>query len=233
VAGSRIEHIPFSPAADAKRRITFKVTVDSGGAGRGSFEEKIVGEPAAEFRWHYRNTSRRPESLDELASLVVPGATRLGLERITGLDHPEQPMNVHLELQAANLLRQVGDTTLLHVADRHGLERWIRQSERHEPLRIGYPMDDEIHREITLPKELTVAQLPAPVKLDGEYFTYEVTAKRMGDHQISIDTHYVRKVAEVPPDKFSAFRKAAEDLEHATDFDVALRAVSGAKLGQR
>ena len=102
-----------------------------------------------------------------------------------------------------------------------------RETTRTEPLRLGSPHEISIHRAITLPKELVAKNLPANVKLDGPYFLFELTSKQVDAHNISIDRRFQSKAAEVSPEQFAEFQKAALEVERAAEVTLALGAPQG------
>ncbi len=231
--GSRFERIPFSRSEDARRQLTLKMDLQASGSASGTIEGRMGGLAAADFRHGYRDAARRAGWLDGLAGLALPRATRVGKESLSGLNEPERDVDVVLQVEASNLLRQVGEAILLKVGGMPDVESWIQLTARQEPLRMGYPLETAVYREIALPRDLRLAKLPEPVHFEDAFFSFDLASKRVDARTIAIDTHYQRKVAQIPAAQFGAFRKAAVELQHASDVDVVLHPAVKPKLSER
>jgi hypothetical protein len=234
VAGSRLERIPFSSPEDTQRKLTLKLEVQPNGTATGFLQGRLSGLDAEDFRRKYRDTRERSGSLDQLANSLYTNVERVGKETVTGLDDPQKDVEVAMKISASKVLRKSGDGTLLKLNDITGdLKEWTEQSSRQEPLRLYNPRENTIHRELILPKQMTLEALPGPVHVENGFFSFDLTVKRVDERTIAVDSRYQRKVAEITAAQFPDFRKAVIEVAHAADVDIVLHPIAKAQLGER
>ena len=198
--------LPMSAASHNRSTSEVALTLAADGSARGHVVETTVGTRAPKLRGLLADAAQRDTVVARLLGGRHTSAT-LDSARYVGLDQLGMPVTLDLRVTLPRLARRAGDqlTIPLHAKPSELLDRYAGLSQRHHPLLLDVPFEDETTERVVLPAGATVAALPGPTRLETPFGSYQRTVVRTKVGYVATEK-LVLTSTRVEPAAYEAFR---------------------------
>jgi len=208
--GGELVELPMLPRAMNSIHRSAKLTLDSAGQLQGQVEEIRLGDRAASERWRLRTVTNDKDRIKPIESLLADSLTNFRITKasISNLQFPDRPFGFHYTFVADNYAKSAGDLLLVRprVLGEEASGILETKEPRQFPIEFDGPLHDEDTFEITIPAGYTVDDLPAPVKADFGFASYESKTEVKGNVLDYTRTFDVKELS-VPVSKAEQLKK--------------------------
>ncbi len=210
-ADSQVLRLPvLSPeSAILSRKGSFVLAAD--GTLTGDITDVFNGVDAARER-AFQKDSDAKEVRDELEKGLdsdLPGLTFKGYE-FHETDNLDQPVNLDLQISAANYAHPAGSLLLLRArvigSNTKAVPEVTEGKPRAYAIEIGHPGDWRDSFDIALPPGYVIDETPDPVDVDMDFASYHAATTAKGN-MLHYEREFVVRQVEIPPEKADDFRK--------------------------
>ena len=215
IEGGASEIVQFpvlSPELNSIRRTaTFSLAADGGL--NGNITEQRFGDLSEHLRTLYSESDAKAQTnyLDRRLSQDFKSFSVSGfkIENVAALN---KPVTTSFDLTADRYSRTMGPLMMVRprVLGREGIE--LDRKQRKYPIDLSETMLDNDDFTINLPDGYAVDELPAPVKLDLGFASYESSTKLEGNALHYTRTYTVRQLS-LPADRYGDLQKLAAAIE--------------------
>jgi hypothetical protein len=186
------------------RRGKFKLTAE--GAISGNVTELRSGDNASSWRARFRRSSEQ-ERTKTIEQTLTQSITTASLQNIKleALEQKEKELITSYEVSTNRYAQTAGPLLLFRPRVIGRFAFGLEKKERKYPLVFDGTYRFENEYEIEIPAGYEIDDLPASMKADSAFGTYESHIETKGSKIIYKRT-YVRRALEVPTDKIAEFR---------------------------
>ncbi len=208
--GGELLALPMQPSSMNSIRRTAKLTLDPAGRLQGEVEEVRLGDRASSERWRLRTVTNDKDRIKSIESLLAGSLSNFRITKasITNLQFPDLPFGFRYTFEADNYAKTAGDLLLVRprVLGIKAQSTMETKEPRQFPIEFAGPVHDVDTFEITLPPGYAVDDLPAPVKADFGFASYESKTEVKGNVLDYTRTFEVKELS-VPVSKADELKK--------------------------
>jgi len=208
--GSELLALPMQPSSMNSIQRTAKLTLDPAGRLQGEVEEIRLGDRASSERWRLRTVTNDKDRIKSIESLLAGSLSNFRITKasITNLQSPALPFGFRYTFEADNYAKTAGDLLLVRprVLGIKAQSTMETKEPRQFPVEFTGPVHDVDIFEITLPPGYAVDDLPAPVKADFGFASYESKTEVKGNVLDYTRTFEVKELS-VPVSKADELKK--------------------------
>ena len=215
------------PSGDPRRYATsVNATVSLGGGTDGEVDlvvrDRRSGALVQKDRFRTIRGFQKGVVLQSLANRLFPGS-RLKKGDFPGLDDPEAPFSIELDLSTPNLLQQSGDDLLLKsvVTPAQLVNNYCGRTQREHPFQLSaqHVIFDRIR---ILPGELRAVRLPADAALSCELGTYSLSCHEQQE-KLLVERELTLRPGRIKPANFAAFVNFCQAVDTAENESLIFR----------
>jgi hypothetical protein len=208
--GGELLALPMQPSSMNSIRRTAKLSLDPAGRLQGEVEEIRLGDRASSERWRLRTVTNDKDRIKSIESLLAGSLSNFRITKasITNLQSPALPFGFRYTFEADNYAKTAGDLLLVRprVLGIKAQSTMETKEPRQFPIEFAGPVHDVDTFEITLPPGYAVDDLPAPVKADFGFASYESKTEVKGNVLNYTRTFEVKELS-VPVSKADELKK--------------------------
>ena len=208
--GGELVELPTLPPVMNSIHRTAKFSLDPTGRLQGEVEEVRLGDRASSERWRLRTVSNDKDRIKLIESLLAGSLTNFRITKasITNLQFPDQPFGFRYTFEAENYAKTAGDLLLVRPRVLGVKAQAILETKepRQFPIEFEGPVHDVDTFEIAIPPGYAVDDVPAPVKADFGFASYESKTEVKGNVLDYTRTFDVKELS-VPVSKAEQLKK--------------------------
>jgi transglutaminase-like putative cysteine protease/tetratricopeptide (TPR) repeat protein len=202
--------IPYqAPSANSQIfRTHLKLTKD--GSASGLFEVQARGYYGSSFRRLARNEQQLGQSVQLLASYLMPGSTAASIEGVDVTDLT-RPARVTSHVEVPVLFRKEGSQLRGALPRIWRPENFFSLADRRYDLVLGTPSELEWRMKLELPEGAQVLRLPSGNVIRDKCVEFERQVTRK-DSVVEAVQRLVTRCERIPLADYTAYRKRAQDM---------------------
>jgi hypothetical protein len=215
--------VPFTKAAKSMEANGGVFTLDETGTLTGKPTRRLTGHAATSLRGRLlvRDTNGQNVLALELLQADLPEA-ELSIVKITGIEDPEQPLEIHYELTWPGFATALSDRLLLRPAVfRRGTKPRFPATERRHPVYFRTPWQEVDRVAIRMPAGFAPETTTSPATLQGNVLYYKMrysfdAAKRV----LSADRDFSSDLIDLPVSGYPKLKSWFDGLYAGDQYEI-------------
>jgi Domain of Unknown Function with PDB structure (DUF3857)/Transglutaminase-like superfamily len=225
-SGGELVQVPVLPPATNRLMRTAKLTLSPTGNLSGEFDEYRWGGPAQEERAMFLETdpAKRVKLFEAFLGSFLDNFT-LTQASIGNLEQYDQDFTLTYHVDVSGYAKTAGDLLILRprvVGQKRDGAGLFTGKERKYPVEFEEETRQDDDFEITLPTGYVVDELPAPVKVDCPYGSYQSHVEVKGNTLVYKRTYEINDI-QVPAAKLAEARQFFEEIAGDENSSAILR----------